>query len=196
MRGTTPSDPESRRHDHPARASLERVSLDASLPVVPVDESELAAVLAEAIRSCSDEVETGEHFEAEASGRMVSVECHAVDHSVECILVGVCNKAPQGGGLGRQIDEVVKRAGEHTPVIVRSTDFPTSPKAAVSRQLGQLITGGGRRVVVQDSDWRTMMALSSFRKQSESAPSFAAWLKRTRPLTSLKSMRGILNLEH
>ena len=111
-------------------------------------------------------------------------------------LVGVCNKAPQGGALGRQIDEVVKRAGEHTPVIVRSTDFPSNPKAAVSRQLGQLITGGGRRVVVQDSDWRAMMALSSFRQQRGADPSFTAWLKRTRPLTTLTSMRTILDLDH
>ena len=117
-------------------------------------------------------------------------------NAVECILVGVCNKRAQGGGLGRQIEEVVKRAGEHTPVIVRSTDFPNNPKAAVSRQLGQLITGGGRRVVVQDSDWRAMMALSSFRKQSGADPSFAAWLKRTRPLTSLNSLRAILDLDH
>jgi len=165
-------------------------------PVVPVDESELAAVLVEAIRSCSDEVETGEHFEAEADGRMVAVERHTVDHAVDCILVGVCNKGAQGGGLGRQIEEVVKRAGEHTPVIVRSTDYPNNPKAAVSRQLGQLITGGGRRTVVQDSDWRVMMALSSFRKQSGADPSFLAWLKRTRPLTSLNSLRAILDLDH
>ena len=120
----------------------------------------------------------------------------AVDQSVECILVGVCNKAAQGGGLGRQIDEVVKRAGEHTPVIVRSTDFPSNPKAAVSQQLGQLITGGGRRVVVQDSDWRAMMALASFRKQQRSRCELPAWLKRTRPLTSLKPVRAILNLDH
>jgi hypothetical protein len=65
--------------------------------VVPVDDAELAAVLAEAIRSCSDEMETGEHFETEVEGRMAQIECHAVDQSVECILVGVCNKAPHGG---------------------------------------------------------------------------------------------------
>ena len=79
------------------------------------------------------------------------------------LLVGVCNKAAQGGGLSRQIDEVVKRAGEHTPVIVRSIDFPKSPKAAVVQQLGRLIADGGRRVVVEDSDWRTMIAFSDFR---------------------------------
>ena len=35
---------------------------------VPVDENELAAILAEAIRFCSDEVETVECFEAESRG--------------------------------------------------------------------------------------------------------------------------------
>ena len=154
------------------------------------------SVLAEAIRSCSDEMETGEHFEVDVAGRMAQVECHAVNQSVERILVGVCNKSPQGGWLGRQIEEVVKQAGENTPVIVRSTEFPSSPKAAVVQQLGQLIKGGGRKVVVQDSDWRAMMALSSFRKQRGAAPNFAAWLKQTRPLTSLNSLRTILDLDY
>ena len=166
------------------------------IPLVPVDETELAAVLAEAIRSCSDEVETGEHFETEVEGRMAEVECHAINQSVACILVGVCNKSPQGGWLGRQIDEVIKRAGEHTPVIVRSTDFPSNPKAAVVQQLGHLIAGGGRKIVVQDSEWRVMMALSSFRKQSGAIPNFASWLKQTRPLTSLNSLRAILDLDY
>ncbi len=165
-------------------------------PVVPVDEAELAAVLAEAIRSCSAEIETGEHFDADAVRWMVQVECHAVDQSVERILVGVCNKNPQGGWLSRQIDEVVKRAGEHTPVIVRSTEFPSSPKAAVVQQLGQLIKDGGRKVVVQDSDWRTMIALSGFRKQKGADSGFAAWLKQTRPLTSISSLRAILDLDY
>ena len=80
-------------------------------------------------------------------------------------------------------------------MIVRSTDFPSNPKAAVSRQIGELITGGGRRAVVQDSDWRAMMALARFRQERGADPSFTAWLKRTRPLTSLNSMRTILGLD-
>ena len=69
--------------------------------VVPVDEAELATVLAEAIRSCSDEVETGEHFEAEADGRMVAgrMSCRQSIGRAR-ILVGVCNKAPAGRRAG------------------------------------------------------------------------------------------------
>ena len=163
--------------------------------VVPVDEVELAAVLAELIQFSSDEIDVGEQIRAEPAGRMVSVERQGADLSVERILVGVCNKAAQGGGLSRQIDEVVKQASDHTPVIVRSTDFPKNPKAAVSRQLGQLITSGGRRVVVEDSDWRSLMALSSFRKKHGADPSFGAWLKRTHPLFSLEPVRAILGLD-
>ncbi len=165
--------------------------------VVPSDEAELAGTLSEAIASCSAELETGNAFEAERDGRFVPVERHAADNSVGGMLVGICNKGPQGGALGRQIEEVEQRAGEHTPVIVRSTAFPASPKAAVSLQLGKLIARGGRRVVVEDSDWRTMMALAVFRsgRGIDADPAFVAWLKRSRPLTGLTSLRAILDLD-
>jgi len=40
-----------------------------------------------------------------------------------------------------------------------------------------------------------MMALAHFRSGRESDPVFAAWLGRTRPLTSLAAMRAILGLD-
>jgi hypothetical protein len=165
--------------------------------VVPTDEGELARVLSESIRVCSEELETGDHFDAEPDGRFAPVEHHRADDSVERILVGICNKAPQGGALGRQIDEVSRRASGHTPVIVRSTAFPGNPKAVVAQQLAKLIAGGGRRVVVEDTEWRTMMALARFRPERGPGtdPGLAAWLKRTRPLTSLASLRAILGLD-
>jgi hypothetical protein len=164
--------------------------------VVPSDEAELASILAGAIGSCTGELGAGGgHFEAEADGRFVQAEQHGVDDSVVRFLVGVCNKGPQGGALGRQIDEVVRRAGGITPVIVRSTAFPSGAKAAVVQQLNRLVAGGGRRAVVEDSDWRTMMALSRFRAGREPDPVFSAWLGRTRPLTSLAAVRAILGLD-
>ncbi len=165
--------------------------------VVPSDESELAAILAEAVASCTGELEagTGGHFEAEADDRFVQVEHHGADNAAERMLVGVCNKAAQGGGLGKQIDEVIRRAGGVAPVIVRSTPFPASAKSAVSQQLQKMIADGGRRAVVEDSEWRTMMALPRFRAGRDSDPVFAAWLGRTRPLTSLAAVRTILGLD-
>ena len=90
---------------------------------------------------------------------------------------------------------MIKRGGENISVIIRSTDFPGNPKSAVARQLGQFMANGGRTVVVEDADWRTVMALASFRQVRGSAPSFTTWLQRTRPLTTLASMRVILDLD-
>jgi hypothetical protein len=166
--------------------------------VVPSDEAELAAILAEAIASCTGELDTGtgSHLEAEADDRFVEVERHAANNAVERILVGVCNKAAQGGSLSRQVDEVIHRAGGITPVIVRSTAFPAGAKSAVMQQIQKLIDDGGRRAVVEDSEWRAMMALPRFRAGRESDPVFAAWLGRTQPLTSLAALRAILGLDH
>ena len=163
--------------------------------VVPSDESELAAILAEAIGSCAGELGAGDGapFVAAADGRFVRVERPGA--GAAGFLAGVCNKGPQSGALGRQIDEVVQRAGGIAPVIVRSTAFPTSAKSAVVQQLHRLVDDGGRRAVVEDSAWRTMMALSHFRSGRESDPVFAAWLGRTRPLTSLAALRTVLGLD-
>lgn len=168
---------------------------------VPAVDEKLAAVLSGAVRACSDESETGQRFEVETDGRFVLVECHVPGQTLSRLLVGVCNADPRGGWLGRQIAEVVERAGAGagagastlTPVIVRSTEFPSNPRTAVARQVEMLVAGGGRRVVVEDSDWRVMLALPRFRDRHRDDPALGAWLKRARPLSLLKSLRTILD---
>jgi hypothetical protein len=162
--------------------------------VVPVDEAELAVILAAAIRSAAAELATGQKYEAQTDGRFVPVEVHGADDTLTRILAGVCNRSPQGGWLGKQIEELMQRAGENTPVAVRSTAYPTNPKAAVTQLIGKLITRGGRRVVVEDSDWRIMQAFARFQQKHGADPAFAAWQKQTRPLSSLESIRTILDL--
>ena len=162
---------------------------------VPAADEELAALLAGAIRASSDEVEAGYWFTAEVDGRMISIECHAPENEVDRILAGVCNAGARGGGLGKQVTEVIERAGEYTPVLVRSTDFPSNPKTAIAKQIGTLITRGGRRAVVGDPDWRAMLSLPLFRAQHQGDPALDAWLKQGKPLSLLKSLRNILNLD-
>ena len=163
-------------------------------PEVPVDDAELATLIARIISSCSEELEVGRRFDSTVDGHMVSVDHHASGIPAGRMLVGLCNKRAQGGSLSRQIDEVVEKANGRTPVIVRSTDYPSNPKAAVAAQLGALVKNGGRAIVVEDSDWRVMLASLSFRQQHAAEPAFPLWLKRSRPITSLKSISLILNL--
>jgi hypothetical protein len=128
-------------------------------------------------------------------GRFVSTEIRCENGPAQRLLIGVCNKLAQGGGLGKQIQELQKRAGEATAVVVRSTAFPSNPKAAVSLLLGKLVAAGGRRVVVEDSDWRTMLAFGTYCQQQRSSGEFSSWQARSRPLTGLESLRAILNLD-
>ena len=126
-------------------------------PIVPSEENELASILAQAVGDCAVELLPGHSFRAKVDGRFVQVELQMPEHKSERILIGICNKTPQGGWLGRQVEDLLRRAVEQTPVAVRSTAYPTNPKAAVTRLLHDLEEGGGRRVVVEDSDWRTML---------------------------------------
>jgi GTPase SAR1 family protein len=166
---------------------------------VPIDEGELAILLAEAIAGCASEEDEARTYAAEADGTMIQIRKSVGDQQVDSRLVGICNKAAQGGGLGKQVAEVERLAGAAAPalipVIVRSSDFPTSPNSAISRQLGKLIAGGGRRVVVEDSDWRVMATMRGFRKQHQADSDFTAWLIREQPLSRLKSLREILGLD-
>jgi energy-coupling factor transporter ATP-binding protein EcfA2 len=165
----------------------------------PADDDELASLLAWGIEACSGEIGEGYHLSAEADGMMVAVERQGPDQSVDRLLVGVCNKDARGGRLGKQVEAVEKRTGdampEVTPVLVRSTEFPSSPTAAVSKQIGKLITRGGRRVVVDDSDWRAMQAMRAFRPLHQADPNLAAWLISERPMSRLESLRKILALD-
>ena len=44
-----------------------------------------------------------------------------------------------------------ERAGEHSPVVVRSTDFPSSPKAQVVMQIGRLAEHDGNALIPDES---------------------------------------------
>src|SRR5205085_2483012 len=127
-----------------------------------------AGLLAWAVGQCSQEVPADFWFVAEKHkqfGRMLAVEVHRPQNAVDRLLVAVCNKAAKGVGLGNQISEAEKAAGEIPVVLVRSTDYPKNVKGVVSQQIGKLIARGGRRVVVQDSDWRAVLALRAFQRQ-------------------------------
>jgi energy-coupling factor transporter ATP-binding protein EcfA2 len=169
----------------------------ASKSSVPDDEPQLANLLAGVIPACSAELPDGRFFAAEADGRVVQVELHGPGDAVERFLVAVCNGAMRGNVLLRQVNEVEGRAGEIPVAFVRSTDFPASPTAVTVKRLLELIEpkGKGRRAVVQDADWRLLLAFQEFARTRMNEPGFAEWQRASQPLSKLASLRKILALD-
>jgi hypothetical protein len=161
------------------------------------DEPKLADLLAFAARAVSDEMSTGVHFGAQPEGRFVPVEVHTAGDAVDRLYVAICDKSSRGGGLGKQVEEVAKRAGEIPVVLVRSTAFPNTPTAAVSKLIAGLVAprGRGRRVVVENSDWRAMAAFREFHTEHHSEPGYADWQRSERPLAELRAVSTILALD-
>jgi hypothetical protein len=161
----------------------------------PDDDDRLGTLLGWAIQHVSREVDTGHRVLSSDEDGKCSVKVQGDAGILETLKIGVCNKSPLGGALSRQVDEIQTWAGDDVPVLVRSTDFPDNPKTKIAQQIAAVVAVGGRRVVVEDSDWRAMRAMQTFLVQYEQEPGFADWLQTERPLAQLKSLREILDLD-
>jgi len=159
----------------------------------PEEDAPLAELLAWALKASADELETGHGFDVRLVGEVLQVD---VSPGGEKLHVALCNKGPQRGGLANQIEQIRKDSRGRTAVVVRTSDFPSSPRGTTAVELGKLISKGGRRAVLEDSDSRTLLALRAFRQQHGSRPDFSAWLRTAQPLTQLKPLRDILDLDH
>lgn len=157
---------------------------------VPDEDGALTELLAWAI------AEAGREFEPEL--RLDATPKHhalAVDDDGETLLVGICNRSARGGGLGRQIHSLRELAGEGPVGVVRCSEFPDNPRTKVYKDLGAVVRDGGRRVSVEDGDWRTMMALRVFAEQHVGDPGLLRWRTAERPLSQLASLRALLLLD-
>ncbi|HZI08707.1 MAG TPA: DUF87 domain-containing protein, partial [Archangium sp.] len=157
---------------------------------VPTEEGEIAALLAWAIEVGSQELDGGARFSIHSRSDK-SLEVTRQPEGSQ-LLVALCNKPSQGGHLGKQMAEALKSAVGKTPVLVRTTEFPSSVGTVVAEQILQLKKRGGRRTVLADSDLRELVALRTFRMAH---PEFNEWSRTARPITRLKTVSDILGLE-
>lgn len=118
-----------------------------------------------------------------------------IDGYGEPLLIGLCEKAAQGGALARELAHLEQVARGRKLVLARSTEFPRPTRSAVSTILGGIIAEGGMRVVIEDSDWRVMASYPSFQEKYQAKKGFKNWLVQRCPLSSLRSIRAILALD-
>ena len=161
----------------------------------PDGDEALLELVAMAVRACGREFETGVSFACEDHKGALKVLLPTASGKTETLVMGICNKAPQGGWLGKQVEALKEAASPHPAAVIRSSDYPSNPITAIARQLGKLIATGGRRVVMEDSDWRTLLAYRHFAENHANAPGYDAWLRQERPLSQLSALRELLGLD-
>ncbi|WP_434042299.1 MULTISPECIES: helicase HerA domain-containing protein [Sorangium] len=166
----------------------------------PEEDAKLAELFAWAIQTCADELESGHRFETHVKNGNIEVRIlvPTSDGKLrlgEEILVALCNKAPQGGGLGAQIEGVAKQAEKRPLVLIRSGEFPSNPKTAVVKTLVKILEKGARKAVVEDSDWRKIVAFRAFREANQQRLHFMDWLRQENHLSRLLPLIHVLDLD-
>lgn len=162
---------------------------------VPESESEMLQLLGRMLGHCA--VELNHSIECNIVQREDFLDIdirNAAENAAYASTIGLCQKSPRGGALANQIDRLEMMAGKRTAIAIRSVEFPANPKTKVAIRLGEFIASGGKKVLVSDADWRTMVAMESFREQYAQQPDFMPWLQNEQPLLGLPSFQQILDL--
>jgi hypothetical protein len=167
----------------------------------PDSDDELAELFGWAIQACADELESGHRFDVHVKGETVEIRvkvpiANGSYRLGEEILVAICNRAPQGGGLGGQCEAAQKRADPRILALLRCGEFPSKPNTAVWKTLASIIKNGGRKAVAEESDWRTIAAFRSFCRAHGRRAHFTAWLMEENHLSRLLPLIHVLDLDH
>lgn len=162
----------------------------------PDEDEELASALCWAISRAGAELKgSGRVVVVDQEETALSVRFETAGIADEWFYVGLCNRTPKFGWLQKQIthhtEEARRSANKPQLVLVRNDDFPSS--ATVIKALDKAFKSGGRKVIVTDADWRTVLAFRAFIRKHEGAEYFAAWLLQPR-LSRVGAVRQILNL--
>jgi energy-coupling factor transporter ATP-binding protein EcfA2 len=175
-------------------AELERAWNDAiaSSAALPDDDDALLAFVEQAIRDAAGEAELSLITRRTGSGstHQLHIEGPTIGHRV----VAMTNRPPQGGHLGKQLETLRKVVNTGAiPIALRNSDFQFKAKSAISQRVGELIAAGGRTVVLEERELRTIRAARDL--VDANPPNFAEWRRIKRPITRLSFVRQILDLD-
>jgi hypothetical protein len=202
-----PAPPHPPVEDRTARAAREKIQQDWNDCLAQFEDktsdsdAELAKLVGWAIESCAEELGGRWRFDASARGSAVEIRISVPGEDgqhrlAEEIHLAVCNKGTQGGGLAKQLEGALKAAEHRLPVMLRSGEFAFGPRTLVAKKLAEVVKGGGRKAVIQESDRRRMAALRKFRKDHAERPQLPEWLFEEKHLSRLLPIIHILDLDH
>jgi DNA helicase HerA-like ATPase/energy-coupling factor transporter ATP-binding protein EcfA2 len=155
---------------------------------IPDDDAGVLELVAEALRGAAEELAI-ELIVRREQDQLV-VEGKALARRV----IAMCNRQPQGGHLGNQLEALraLAKAGV-VPIALRNSDFQFKPKSKISKQVGELVAAGGRTVVLEEGQLR---AVAAARVLASAHPQvFETWRAHNRPITHLGFIRAILELD-
>ncbi len=169
----------------------------------PEDGAALASLLAWAVEEVNAEVALptgGERYAARANHTFVEIETPSIPDLPRRWQAGVCNAGASGGKLSRQVADLTAAARgaqpARVPVAVRSTEYPgKTPGSQIAKQFAAMIKEGGRRVVIEDAEWRTIQALREFLPRQTDPAATDAWRAAERPLARLPGLRELLRVD-
>ena len=176
----------------PAHPELDRAwsALRTAAIALPDDDEGVMALVEQALR------EGGREFGLELTFHSIlaSGQLHIEGGSLGKRIIAICNRLPQGGHLGKQLDGLKKLAAPGvSPFALRNGDFQFKPKTTTAQQIGEFVQAGGRTVALQESELR---AVSAFRDLTASHPAgLDAWRKTAQPIAQLAFVRSILDLD-
>ena len=159
---------------------------------VPVEDEEIVSLLAWGLETGSQELDGAARFSVKTRDES-SLEI-SPEGKEPRLLVALCNRSSKGGHLGYQMKDALDSTGGELPVLVRTTEFPTSTGTIVADQLLRLQKKGGRRAVLGDGDLRDLVALRTFRQAHDPA-ALNEWSRTARPITRLKLISDLLGRE-
>lgn len=157
---------------------------------VPDDDEEILTLVEEALREAATEHGIDATMASEKVGKDRAL---ALTLRRGRCLAMLCNKKPQSGSLGKQLDALRVAAKGNLVFALRGSDWQFPPKGATSQKVGEFKAAGGKTVVIEDSDLRVLLGMKALAKANP--PGFAAWRKTERPLARVGFLSELLDLD-
>lgn len=159
-------------------------------PPIPDDDQGLLALVAEALRGGASEAKVDVDLQLRLDRGHLDVRVPGLGKRS----IAVCNRQPQGGHLGKQLDKLRKLTDQDTvPFALRNGDFQFKQKSAIAGQVGEFIKAGGVTLALEDAELRAVLALRAL--DAASPTGLSEWRGREKPLAQLAFVRRLLELD-